>query len=131
MTEEGEINAMEWNGGIGKEQLEWFDAQLTEAEFSDEKVMVFCHFPIFPDNRHNLLNSKEVMQVLEKHQNVIAWFSGHNHAGNYGNKNMTHFVTMRGMVETEEKNSFATVEIYSNKIWITGYGNEKSQILAY
>ncbi|MBN2632621.1 MAG: hypothetical protein JXR66_03630 [Bacteroidales bacterium] len=65
------------------------------------------------------------------YDNIIAWFSGHNHAGNYGNFNMIHFVTFRGMVETAERNSFAVVEVYPNKIWIKGSGREKSQILAY
>jgi hypothetical protein len=53
------------------------------------------------------------------------------HLGNYGNLNMIHFVTMRGMVETEENNSFALIEVYKDKIWIKGNGREKSQILAY
>jgi len=38
---------------------------------------------------------------------------------------------MKGMVETENTNSFAMVEVYNNRIWIKGYGREKSQILAY
>jgi hypothetical protein len=62
---------------------------------------------------------------------TAALFAGHNHSGNYGNFNMIHFITMKGMVETEEANSFAIVEVYKNKIWIKGYGREKSQILAY
>jgi hypothetical protein len=44
---------------------------------------------------------------------------------------MIHFVTFKGMVETDANNSFALVEVYKNKIWIRGYGREKSQILAY
>jgi hypothetical protein len=35
------------------------------------------------------------------------------------------------MVETENTGSFARVDVYGNKIWITGSGREKSQILAY
>jgi manganese-dependent ADP-ribose/CDP-alcohol diphosphatase len=90
-----------------------------------------CHFPIWPENEHNLLNYNDVLSILEKYDNIIAWFAGHNHPGNYGNFNMIHFVTMKGMVETEEANSCAIVEVYKNKIWIKGYGREKSQILAY
>ena len=70
------------------------------------------------------------LSILEKYSNIIAWFNGHNHAGNYGNFNLIHFVTLRGMVETEANNSFAEIEIYRNKIWIKGSGREKSQILA-
>jgi len=131
LKNKGEINAVDWNGGISSKQLAWLTNQLNEANGKNEKVFLICHFPVVPENAHNLLNYKEVLPILEKYQNIIAWFNGHNHAGNYGNFNMIHFVTFKGMVETNANNSFAIVEVYSNKIWIRGYGREKSQILAY
>ena len=131
MKGKGEINAIDWNGGISIKQLLWIDNQVKEAAGRNEKVFLICHFPVVPQNIHNLLNYKEVLSVLEKYQNIIAWFNGHNHAGNYGNFNMIHFVTFKGMVETETNNSFAIVDVYKNKLWIRGFGREKSQILAY
>jgi len=131
LKESGEKNGQDWNGGIGKKQLEWFDIELKTAAGNEEKVFIMCHFPAWPENEHNLLNYRDVLSILEKYHNVIAWFSGHNHAGNYGNFNMIHFVTVKGMVETETTGSFALVEVYKNKIWIKGGGREKSQILAY
>jgi predicted phosphodiesterase len=124
-------NSADWNGGIGKNQLEWLKKQLEESTLANRKAIIFCHFPIFPENAHNLLNNKELISTLENYHNVIAWFSGHNHSGNYGNFNYIHCVNMKGMVETETTNSFARVEIYHNKIWIHGSGRERSQILAY
>jgi predicted MPP superfamily phosphohydrolase len=131
LKDSGNINAIDWNGGLGRKQLEWLKSQLDESASRNEKVIILCHFPAYPDDTHNLLNYNEVLSVLKNYNNVIAWFSGHNHAGNYGNFNMIHFVTLKGMVETEKSGSFARVEIYRNKIWITGSGREKSQILAY
>ncbi|TAL78768.1 MAG: phosphatase [Bacteroidetes bacterium] len=131
LKNKGEINAIDWNGGISAKQLNWLSEQLSQANTKAEKVFIICHFPVFPENVHNLLNYKEVLQILEKYQNIIAWFNGHNHAGNYGNFNQIHFVTFKGMVETKAINSFAIVEVYKNKIWIKGHGREKSQILAY
>jgi predicted phosphodiesterase len=125
------VNAVEWNGGISKTQLDWLKEQLDMASAEKRKVMIFCHFPVYPENVHNLFNYKEVLQILGKYNNIIAWMSGHNHAGNYGNFNMIHFVTFRGMVESDDRNSYATVEIYRNKIWIRASGREKNQILAY
>jgi predicted phosphodiesterase len=125
------LNAVEWNGGIGTKQLKWLTKQLDEASEKDEKVFLMCHFPLFPDNVHNLLNSKEIISTLNNYQNIIAWFNGHNHHGNYGKLNGIHFVTFKGMVETEYENSYSVVEVYNNKIWIKGRGREKSQILAY
>jgi len=128
---EGSINAIDWNGGISEKQLNWLDTELTGAESENEKVFIFCHFPIWPENLHNLLNYKEVVSVLEKHHNIIAWFNGHNHAGNYGNFNLIHCVTLKGMVESEEASAWSLVEVYRNKIWIKGAGREKNLILAY
>ena len=44
---------------------------------------------------------------------------------------MIHFVTMKGMVESNNSTSYAIVEVYDNKIWIRGAGREMSRILAY
>ena len=129
LKNEGSRNAIEWNGGIGRKQLEWLDDELGKSKKAGEKVFLFCHYPVWPVNVHNLLNYKEVLSILEKYNNIAAWFSGHNHAGNYGILNSTHFVTLQGMVETEKTNSFAMVEVYENKIGINGYGREKSKIL--
>lgn len=131
MKKKGEINAVDWNGGISNDQISWLRSQLDLSNEANERVFLVCHFPVFPENVHNLLNYKEVLSLLEKYHNIIAWLNGHNHAGNYGNYNMIHFVTFRGMVETEQLNSFARVDVYRNKIWITGTGREKNQILAY
>jgi manganese-dependent ADP-ribose/CDP-alcohol diphosphatase len=131
LKNEGSINAIDWNGGMSPEQLSWLEKQLNESTQKNEKAFIMCHFPVYPENIHNLLNYREVNAILEKYHNVIAWFNGHNHAGNYGNFNMIHFITLKGMVETENNSSFALVEVYHNKIWIKGSGRERGQILAY
>jgi len=131
LKNEGSINAIDWNGGVSNEQIAWLKDQLDDASAENEKVFIICHFPVYPVNMHNLLNYREILSLLEKYHNIVAWFNGHNHAGNYGNFNMIHFLTMKGMVETENTGSFALVEVYRNKIWIRGSGREKGQILAY
>lgn len=131
LKDSAEVNAVDWNGGISDKQLAWLKGQLDEATAANQYVFILCHFPVYPENIHNLLNYREVNTLLNNYHNIIAWFNGHNHAGNYGNFNMIHFVTFKGMVETEFNSSFAIVEVYGNKIWIKGAGREKSQILAY
>lgn len=131
LKDSSELNGMEWNGGMSQKQIEWLDNQLNESSAENEKAFIVCHFPVVPENAHNLLNYKEVLKTLQKYHNVIAWINGHNHAGNYGNFNLTHFVTFKGMVETEDQNSYAMIDVYKNKIWIRGSGREKSLILAY
>jgi manganese-dependent ADP-ribose/CDP-alcohol diphosphatase len=131
LKNEGAVNAIEWNGGISTKQLAWLKSELDDAVLKGEKVFILCHFPVFPESIYNLLNYNDVLHLLKNYDNIIAWFNGHNHAGNYDNFNSIHFLTMKGMVETENTGSYSVVEVYSNKIWINGYGKEKSQILAY
>lgn len=128
---EGMANALDWNGGLGIKQFEWLGLQLDEAVSKNEKVFIVCHFPTYPENNHNLLNYREINTLLGSYHNIIAWFSGHNHAGNYGNFNMIHFVTLKGMVETDKAGAWSLVEVYGNKLWIKGSGRERSQILAF
>jgi predicted phosphodiesterase len=131
MSDSGKMNAVEWNGGMSSRQIEWLRDQLDQSVTTVEKVFILCHFPVFPDNKHNLLNYNDLLSLLDNYNNIIAWLSGHNHEGNYGNFNLIHFYTFRGMVETPNSNSFAVVEVYNNRIWIRGSGREKNMILAY
>jgi manganese-dependent ADP-ribose/CDP-alcohol diphosphatase len=131
LKDSGNMNAFDWNGGVSLKQIDWLKKQLDDAAAKNEKVFILCHFPIFPEGTHNLLNYKDVLSVLGNYNNIIASFSSHNHSGSYGNFSMIHFVTLKGMVDTESTNSFARVDVFNNKIWITGSGREKSQILAY
>jgi len=128
---EGEPNFHDWNGGTGKGQTAWLKSELDASAAAGEKVFILCHFPVWPENEHNMFNYREIIEILKNYSNIIAWFSGHNHTGNYGNTHMIHFVNFKGMVETENQNSFAIIEVYGNKIWIKGYGRERSMILAY
>ena len=69
MKDKGENNAIDWNGGISSKQLAWLTNQLNEATGKNEKVFLICHFPVVPENVHNLLNYKEVLPILEKYHN--------------------------------------------------------------
>jgi len=129
LKEEGSINAIDWNGGISKEQLTWLDDQLDEADTDRQHVLVFCHFPVAPEDIHNLLNYREVLSHIENNRTITAWINGHNHAGNYAMVNGIYYLTFKGMVETETVNSFSILEVYSDKIIVRGFGNEQDQIL--
>lgn len=131
LKDQGAINALDWNGGMGQSQVNWLNEQLLDAEKRDERSIIFCHFPVAPENIHNLLNYKEILPIVEKYDNPVAWFSGHNHSGNYANLEGVHFITMKGMVETEKVNAFAIAEVFNNRIEIRGYGNEKNLILNF
>lgn len=124
------VNGNFWNGGIGEKQLVWFEKILQKATKNHEKAVVFCHYPVWPVDRHNLLNDDVLLQVIGSNSCVKAWFSGHNHDGNYGQYSHVHFVNMKGMVETERDLVFSMVSLYDDYVLIKGFGNEISAKLA-
>ncbi|MDH5399143.1 MAG: metallophosphoesterase, partial [Cyclobacteriaceae bacterium] len=73
LKSDGAPNANDWNGAIGSEQLQWMEGAIQDAGKKGEQVILFCHFPIGPDDAHNLLNDVEVRAVLEKYDHVVAW----------------------------------------------------------
>ncbi|MGP4039652.1 metallophosphoesterase [Gracilibacillus sp. D59] len=129
LVENGAINAKTWNGGISAEQLTWLQDVLDTAAKRNEKVVVFGHMPVYPENVHNIWNAEEVKEVLEDNDNVVAFFNGHNHAGNYGVQNGIHYVNLQGMVETEDTTAYSIIRIYKDRLEIDGYGRESDRVL--
>jgi predicted phosphodiesterase len=122
-------NAQVWNGAIGREQVDWLDTQLSATESAGERAVVFCHFPVYPPDKHNLWNDTEVVQLLERHRCVAAWMNGHNHAGNYAVKNGIHYVTFPGLVETADTTAYALVRVRPTHLEIKGFGRTPGRVL--
>lgn len=126
----GASNAQTWNGSLGDEQLAWLTSVLTEADVNGEQVIVFNHYPVFPPNRHIMWDSERILQVLSKSESFAAYFCGHNHDGDFGLYQGRPFVTLKGMVDTPDKNAFSIVSIFADHIDITGFGREESRVIA-
>ena len=54
--------------------------------------------------------------------------NGHNHAGNYGEKNGIHYLTLKAMVDTEE-NAYAVMQVFDDRLEMSGFGREKDRSL--
>jgi predicted phosphodiesterase len=121
-------NAATWDGGIGPVQLLWLEKTLTEADASGQKVALLCHFPIAPENPHNLWNANEVISRIAPHPSVKLWLNGHNHDGNYGVVSGIHCLNLKGMLDTEET-SYAVLSFYADRIAVKGYGRQDDRIL--
>ncbi|MBL9201130.1 MAG: metallophosphoesterase [Opitutaceae bacterium] len=121
--------AQPWNGGLGAAQLAWLDRACAEARAAGRAVIVFAHHPAWPEDQHNVWNAAEVLAVLDRHPNFVAWINGHNHAGNFAERNGVPFVTMKGMVETADTTAFATMWVMSSRLILTGHGREPSREL--
>lgn len=117
-----------YNGGIGKEQLAWIESKLEEAEKSGETVILHSHHAMYPFNNHIAWNAKEVVSLLESYTCVAAYLNGHLHNGAYGYKKGIHYLTLKGMVDTEET-SYATVKVFSDRIEVHGIGRQDDYFL--
>ncbi len=125
----GFVNAKPWNGSLGVAQFAWLERRLQAARTAGERVVVLSHYPVAPDNPHNLWDAGRITALLARQPHVIAYFNGHNHAGNYAERDGIHYVTFHGMVDTPASSAFAIVEIAGNRLEIQGFGREPSRSL--
>src|SRR5690606_33906650 len=123
-------NAQSWNGSLSDEQFGWMEERLQAARDAGERVIVLSHYPVYPANNHNLWDSERIVDLLTSYDNFVAFFNGHNHAGNYGVIGNQHFVNFRGMVETPDQTAYATIAVHEDSIEITGYGLEEDRTLS-
>ena len=127
---ENKIRSPRWNGAVGSEQVAWLRKILQKAEKQKEQVAVFCHFPVYPADPHNLWNAGEIISLFEEFSCVKAYINGHNHKGKYGQKNGIHYLTLKGMVETET-NAYSIIRVAENCLNLKGYGREKDLTLNF
>ena len=129
MSADGELNARVWNGGMSDEQYGWLATTLERAQAAGERVIIFGHYPVHPFGEHAMWQARRFTGLLSQFPNVLAYFNGHDHVGNYGELDGTHFVNFRGMVEGEHDNAFARVDVYRDRIEVVGQGVEPSRTL--
>lgn len=121
MKRHGAINAYHWNGGLGETQMAWLDAELTDAATFGESAIIFAHHPVFPPGVLNALNSKEIMNMIDSHDNVTAFINGHNHGGAFGVRKGIPYITIPGMLSGPH-NAFGVAHVYQDRLEIQGYG---------
>jgi predicted phosphodiesterase len=117
-----------WDGAIDETQMRWIDARLGEADRRGLKAMLFSHFPLWPENPHNLWNAPDVIALLERHPSVKLWLDGHNHEGNYAVRAGIHYVNLKAMLDTEET-AYAVLDIFADRVELHGVGRQQSMTL--
>ena len=122
-------NAYAWNGGFDDKQFNWIEKKLQKATKQNKTVVLFCHWPLLPENMTQLWDNQKVIELLEKYDCVVAWISGHHHEGGYLKKGKIHYLTLKGMVETQSVGSFGVMDVYKDKLILNGYGNQKDLVL--
>lgn len=121
--------AMFYNGGLSAMQMNWIKEELDEAASNNQNVGFYCHFPANPIDNHNFWNVKEFNQLTKNYPNVKLFMNGHNHAGSYLEKDSIHYITFKGMVDTENESAFAIATFTKDSLLIKGYGREKDRFL--
>ena len=119
--------AKPWNGAMGGAQLAWMERECAAARAANQRVIIFSHHPVWPENDHNVWNSAEVLALLDRHRHIVAWINGHNHAGGFGERDGLPFVTMRGMVETAATTAYAVARVLPDRLLLEGQGREPSR----
>lgn len=112
-----------WDGGIDETQMTWLDQKLSDADRKGLKVMLFSHFPLWPENPHNLWNAADVRALLSRHASVKIWLDGHNHEGNYGQLAGIHYLNLKAMLDTPET-AYARLDFYRDKVVVRGFGRQ-------
>ena len=128
---EGIKGAQPWNGRPGEDQVQWIREQLDAAEKAGETVLILGHHPILPDESHAIWNASEVRRLFQENTCAKLYLNGHNHAGAYVDASGLHFLTLDGMVETENTNAFAVAHLYRDRIEIAGSGRQESYALKF
>ena len=126
-------NAQAWNGAVGPRQREWLAQVLAEATRRNERVIVFCHFPVLAEScrpEHLLWDHREVLAMLESQPSVVAYMNGHDHRGGYAERNGRHYVTFPGMVEHDAAQTCRVVDVYAERLVVRGAGEAAGQVLA-
>lgn len=78
-----------YNGGFGREQLDWFRSQLKAAAATEERVLVMSHVILHPDacgGGTMAWDYEEALDVIRSEEAagcVAAVLCGHDHKGNY------------------------------------------------
>lgn len=126
---DGAVNAERWNGGLGEAQFTWLTDVLDHARDDGEPVVILCHYPVTPQNVHDLWDAPRLLSLVAAYPNVRAYLCGHNHAGNTVTHGNTHFVTFKGMVDTPDRTAFAILTLTPDTLEIEGFGREDSRHL--
>lgn len=119
-----------WNGGLSTEQLHWVESELKFATQNNERVGFYCHFPTLGEEQaHNLWNYEQLLSIIDEYDCVKFYFNGHNHDGSYVERNGVHYLNFKGMVDTSDSTSFATVAFSKDSLFVKGFGREPSRSL--
>lgn len=116
---------VKFNGGVGEEQLEWIEKELQKATASEQKVVICSHLPLDPGAAFPstlLWNYEEVMDVVHKHNCVVACLAGHAHEGGHcRDSHGVHHHVLEAVLECPPgTNAYGHIDVYPDHLALCG-----------
>jgi len=124
---ENDSSAKPWNGGLSATQLAWFERELSQADAAKERVIICGHHPLLPEDGYQLWNHQAVIDVMDRHSCVTAFFNGHQHAGAERIHNGVPYITFKSLLHQPEVTAFSAIRLYADRLEIEGKGREISR----
>jgi hypothetical protein len=75
-----------YNGSLGPDQFEWLRHELTTADLSNQKCIIFSHIPLTKECGPScvaIFHHDELNSILRSSPSVVACIAGHDHTGWY------------------------------------------------
>jgi 3',5'-cyclic AMP phosphodiesterase CpdA len=126
---ENDSSAKPWNGGLSATQLAWFERELSQADAAKERVIICGHHPLLPEDGYQLWNHQAVIDVMDRHPCVTAFFNGHQHSGAERIRNGVPYITFKSLLHQPEVTAFSAIRLYADRLEIEGKGREISRVL--
>jgi len=128
-----------FNGGLGKDQLEWLETQLHSAKEKNQKVIVVSHVPVEPKACADILDLawdyEGAQSLISKFSDIVfGVFAGHDHDGNSYLDEDTNilYVTFKAVLETEpESNAFVVCDLFDDRLEFKGHGEIPSYVVKF
>ncbi len=119
----GRKNFQWTDANIPSAELEWLNSDLQKTSY---KSIVFIHQRLDVGGDYGVKNATEIRRILEQSDKVMAVFQGHYHRNDYKQISNIHYCTLAAMVEGEENNAYALLEIFpGDVIRIKGFARQK------
>lgn len=102
------------NGYYRQETLDWLDKVL--AKNKDRRVVILQHFPLVEPrkmNSHRTYKAENYLELLDKHENVVAVISGHYHTNSEEMRNGVYHVSSPAF--SDEPHYYKVIEIMDDK----------------
>lgn len=102
------------NGYYKQDTLDWLDKTLTK--YKKKNVIIIQHFPVVEPKKlrsHSTYKAEKYLEVLDKHENVMALISGHYHTNKEDMRNGVYHVSTPAFAE--EPHPYKLIEIVRTK----------------